>query len=383
MGQSLNDFWGSNRSRRRPAAVDPAPFAGALEPEMRAQPPTPKSAGNGAGSVEMVGAATLAQVMDEMDLLSEGDGSRFQPLATGFTPLDNVLNGGLRAGELMIVGGPYGVGKTIFALQVARNVVMRHTESRAMYVCYEHDRGHLLSRLLCLESAECGYRDEALTLRTLGQMVEQGQGGGLISQLRGMPPYAPLLRAMESYADRLVLVKASGSHSTLDQIGRWAEEVVGSGHPSLLVVDYLQKIPMAGDRVREEDETTTFLTQGLKEIALQTGLAILAIAAADRAGLKSRRMYLSDLRGSSALQYEADVGLIFNNKYAIVSREHMVHNLNQADAMRNRVVMSVEKNRAGRNAVDMEFVQDPAHFRMIAEGDYVRDRLIDERLVLE
>lgn len=371
MSQSLRDFWGGDRARRRPAAVDPIPpLNGAAEAATPDQSSAP---------VEMVGAATLAQVMDEVDLLSSAEGSRFQPLATGFTPLDNVLNGGLRAGELMIVGGPFGVGKTIFALQVARNVVMRHPQSRAMYICYEHDRIHLLSRLLCLESAECGYRDEALTLRKLHAMADQG---GLIRQLRAIPHYDALLRALDRYAERLILVKASGSHSTLAQIRQWAEEVA-AGQQTLLVVDYLQKIPLAGDRLRAEDEATTYLTQGLKEIALQTGLAILAIAAADRAGLKSRRMYLSDLRGSSAIQYEADVGLIFNNKYAIVSREHMIHNLNQAESMRNWVVMSVEKNRAGRNAVDMEFLQDPAHFRMVAEGDYVRDRLIDERLVLE
>ena len=40
-----------------------------------------------------------------------------------------------------------------------------------MYVCYEHDRTHLLLRLLCLESAERGYRDDALTLRKLAQLA--------------------------------------------------------------------------------------------------------------------------------------------------------------------------------------------------------------------
>ena len=53
---------------------------------------------------------------------------------------------------------------------------------------------------------------------------------------------------------------------------------------------------------------------------------MIAIAASDRTGLKAKRMRLSDLRGSSALQYEADIGLILNNKFAIVSREHMVYN---------------------------------------------------------
>ena len=51
--------------------------------------------------------------------------------------------------------------------------------------------------------------------------------------------------------------------------------------------------------------------------------------------------------------------------------------------MRNWVVMSVEKNRAGRNAVDMEYQLDAAHFRFATQGDFVREQLIDEKVVLE
>ena len=37
------------------------------------------------------------------------------PLALGFSPLDDLLNGGLRPGELMIIGGAAGVGKSRLA----------------------------------------------------------------------------------------------------------------------------------------------------------------------------------------------------------------------------------------------------------------------------
>jgi hypothetical protein len=117
-------------------------------------------------------------------------------------------------------------------------------------------------------------------------------------------------------------------------------------------------------------------------MAMALGIRVVAIAAADRMGLKSKRMRLSDLRGSSALQYEADIGLVLNNKYTILSREHMIYNLSAAESMRNWVVMSVEKNRAGRNAVDMEYQLDAAHFRIVPKGDFVTDRLVDEKLTL-
>jgi replicative DNA helicase len=337
--------------------------------------------------LEATGPATLAEVMEEVEHLAQtGQAGRLRPIPTGFSPLDDVLNGGLRPGELMVIGGGFGVGKTIWALQAARNAVVNDPAARALYICYEHDRAHLLSRLLCLESAERGYREDALTLKRIADMALSTQGGqtGLITRLRRVPRYASVVQALETYADRLVLAKASGDHSGLDQVRSWVNDEMAAGATRLLVVvDYLQKIPVRLSALEQETEVTTFLTQGLKEMAMALSVQVIAIAASDRTGLKSKRMRLSDLRGSSALQYEADIGLVMNNKYSILSREHMIYNISQADAMRNWVVLSVEKNRAGRNAVDMEFQLDAAHFRMVSKGDFVRDRLVDEKVVLE
>jgi replicative DNA helicase len=180
-----------------------------------------------------------------------------------------------------------------------------------------------------------------------------------------------------------MLVKASGHHSTLDHIQDWVQQVIGSGVKRiLLVVDYLQKIPVNWSTLQPETEVTTHLTQGLKELAMSTGVRVIAIAASDRAGLKAKRMRFADLRGSSAVQYEADIGLILSNKYGIVSREHLVYNPVEAQAMRDWVVMSIEKNRAGRGAVDMEYRLDAAHFRIVPTGNFVRERLVDEKVVL-
>ena len=338
-----------------------------------------------AWQLEATGPATLTQVMaEEEERVARGDVAHLTPLATGFDPLDDVLNGGLRPGDLLVIGGTFGVGKTIWGLQVARNAVLGDRGNVAVYVCYEHDRQHLMSRLICLESAELGYGEDALTLRKLAKLaLNTGDGVGSISTLRRMPRYARLVETLDAYASRLVLVKASGDHSTLDHVRRWVEEVSATRPERLLlVVDYLQKIPVDWRTVQPETEVTTHLTQGLKEMAMSMGIRVIAIAASDRPGLKAKRMRLSDLRGSSAVQYEADVGLILNNKWAIVSREHLVYNPTQAETMRNWVVMSVEKNRAGRNAVDMEFALDGAHFRIAPTGSFVRERLVDEKVVL-
>ena len=340
----------------------------------------------GLGLGESIGPATVQQVMDEFEaMVASGAPSHLRPLATGFTPLDQVLNGGMRPGELMIIGGPYGVGKTILAMQIARNVVVQNPHSRVLYICYEHDRTHLMSRLICLESAEQGSGEEALTLRRLSQLAfSPVEASGIISQLRQDPRYAVLMQTIAGYADRFVLAKASGAYTTMREIHGWIDQLLLPEVEQLLVVvDYLQKVPVNRDLLQTEDEVTTVLTQELKDIALSRGIHIIAIAASDRLGLRSKRMRLADLRGSSALQYETDIGIVLNRKYDIVSREHLIYNLSQADAMRAWVVLSVEKNRAGRNAVDMEYALDAAHFRFLSTGEFVRERLVDEKAVLE
>jgi replicative DNA helicase len=328
---------------------------------------------------ENLGPASVSDVMHEVEeQAARGAMNQFRPMATGFEPLDTILNGGLRPGELAVVGGPHGVGKTIFGLQMARNVVYEQPKNRALYVCYEHDRAHLLSRLLCMESAEQGMGEGMLTLRKLSKLVESPYGSqGMISALRSNRRYRDLMATIDGYADRLVLARASGAYTTMQEIQRWIDEVLTDDVEQLLVVvDYLQKVPVSGDLFQNEDELTTHLTHGFKEMALARNVPILAIVASDRRGLQSKRMRISDMRGSSAVQYEADVGLVLNNKYHIVSREHLIYSLADAESMRNWVVMTVEKNRAGRHAV-------APHFRILSTGDFVRERLIDGKAVLE
>jgi replicative DNA helicase len=101
---------------------------------------------------ELTGESTLADVMAAVsDMAARGQVGYLQPAPTGFSPLDDVLNGGMRPGDLFVVGGPSGVGKTIFSLQAARNMVANDPDAHAMYICYEHDRTHLMMRLLCME----------------------------------------------------------------------------------------------------------------------------------------------------------------------------------------------------------------------------------------
>ena len=95
---------------------------------------------------------------------------------TGFDPLDHHLTGGFRAGELILIAGPQGLGKTSWALQVGRNIA---ADGRpVVYFCFEHDPQYLLERLVALEAGEAGGLDapDLRRIRTAFEGVDAGSG---------------------------------------------------------------------------------------------------------------------------------------------------------------------------------------------------------------
>ena len=76
--------------------------------------------------------------------------------ARASTPLDRTLGGGIRAGELMLIGGAQGTGKTTMSLQIARNIA-QSGQANVLYICFEHDEEYLLNRMMAMESALAGH----------------------------------------------------------------------------------------------------------------------------------------------------------------------------------------------------------------------------------
>ena len=303
--------------------------------------------------------------------------------ATGFWPLDEVLAGGCRQGDLLLVGGKPGEGKTVAALQWARH--MARNGASALFACYEHDEVTLLTRLLSCELGEVVEArrcDDEFRLDELRQGLRAVATGtrGLREVLDSDELLLEAEAAVGAYGERLTLQRASGTRT---DVAAFAQLVETHGtDDTVLFVDYLQKVPVHPEPA-EEAERVKRVAESLKELALTMGVAVVAVVAADRVGLDARRLRLHHFRGSTALAYEADVALVLNAKMAVVSKAHLAYDTTRAAEFRRQVVFSVEKNRNGAAGVDLEFRKDFANYRFHPSGSSVMERLWEEGTVEE
>ena len=298
---------------------------------------------------------------------------------TGFDFLDDVLAGGIRQGEVLLLGGKPGVGKTIAVAPVGPvDGAARHR------------------RRVRLLRARRRHAGDAAALGRARRRGRRGAPGGsgvrhdeLQARLRDVAAGSitlrqalesdPLLREahgrLAAYADRLVLVTGSGAHTDVNAIRDLTRTF--EGQPVALFVDYVQKVPVF-PAVAHEGERVGRVIEGLKQLALDQRVVVIAIAAADQAGLDARRLHLRHFRGSTALAYEADAVVVLNDKLAVVSRAHLAYSPTRAEEFHRQVVFSVEKNRNGSPDVNLEFEKDFGHYRFHPRGRWVAERLWTE-----
>ena len=201
-------------------------------------------------------------------------------------------------------------------------------------------------------------------------------------RLESVPSGVAALTKVAHYSEMLFVHRSTGTRTDLAAIQSTIQAVREiSGTTPLVIVDYLQKVKSTH---ADDEARSTEIVEGLKDLAIDINAPVLAIAAAEKSALRSgKRMRASDLRGSSALAYEADVVLVLNNKFDIVARHHLTYDLTNAARFKDFAVLTVEKNRFGRDGVVLQFRTRFDQGRFEHEGTEVKEQLIDERVFRE
>ena len=209
-------------------------------------------------------------------------------VATGFKLLDEKL-AGLQPSDLIILAGRPSMGKTAFALNVARNVGVDGGIPMAFF-SLEMSSHQLAQRMLCSEA-----RLDFHAVRT-GRLPKTD--------------YQKLSMCVGRLAEAPILIDDSPSLSVLEFRAK-ARRLKSEHGIGLIMVDYIQL--MSGPRAAESRQIEiTMISRALKALAKELDIPVLALSQLSRAVETrggDRRPQLSDLRESGALEQDADVVL--------------------------------------------------------------------------
>lgn len=206
---------------------------------------------------------------------------------TGFRALDEII-GGFRDGELIVLGARPSMGKTAFALNLARR---RAATGNVLLVSLETGRNTLADRLI---SAETGLSAPGLRSKVYGEQRLQAAGASL----------------GDLYQARLHVIDAGGV--TTDQVAAEAWRLKAAwGSLGLVVVDYLTLLGDVPQRGGSDASHVGRMAQKLQAMARNLECPVLLLSQLSREveHRENKRPILSDLRDSGAIEQAASVVL--------------------------------------------------------------------------
>ncbi|MEW6118068.1 MAG: replicative DNA helicase [Nitrospirota bacterium] len=205
---------------------------------------------------------------------------------TGFKDLDEMTSG-FQPGDLIIIGGRPGMGKTAFALNIAQHVGVEQKEPVAIF-SLEMSKEQLAMRMLCSE----------------GMVDSSRVRKGFLSR----EDWPKLTSAAGRLAEAPIFIDDSSAISVLEVRAKTRRLKREHKALSLVVVDYLQLMRSRGNFERREQEISE-ISRSLKALAKELRVPVIALSQLNRAVEQrgDRKPTLADLRESGAIEQDADV----------------------------------------------------------------------------
>ncbi|MFW6120752.1 MAG: replicative DNA helicase [Petrotogales bacterium] len=215
-------------------------------------------------------------------------------IATGFRELDKITTG-FHKSDLVIVAARPSMGKTAFALNVAKNMALKNDIPVAFF-CLEMTKEQLAQRLLCSEA-----RVDLHKVRTGYLNTEE---------------WDLLTRAADSLYRSKIIVDDEPSLDPRTLRAK-ARRIKSEFNIDALFVDYLQLMHLKGSAENRQQEISE-ISRSLKLLARELNVVVVALSQLSRAveQRENKRPRLSDLRESGAIEQDADmVSFLYREEY--------------------------------------------------------------------
>lgn len=262
-------------------------------------------------------------------------------IPTGYSPLDNILDGGLYAG-LYIIGAISSLGKTTFCLNVADNIAQAGHD--VLIFSLEMARNELIaksiSRLTLIKDlAENGSTAHAKTTR------------GILTGTR-YPDYSQTERELiqrsiasyGEYAKNIYITEGVGNVGIEEIREKVRKHIKFTGKPPVVVIDYLQIIAPADLRATDKQNTDKAVLE-LKRLSRDYSIPIIGISSFNRDSYTAP-VNMAAFKESGAIEYSSDV--LIGLQY-----EGMDYQEGEADKARDKRIrelmkQAVEDGKAGK-----------------------------------
>ena len=254
-----------------------------------------------------------------IDALEERQGNKtlVTGIATGYTKIDE-LTAGLQKSDLIILAGRPGMGKTAFALNIAKNAAVDDNIPVAIF-SLEMSKEQLSLRMLSSEA-----RIDSSRLRrgfiTQDDWIKITDAAGVLSQ-------AP------------IFIDDSPNITTLE-IRAKSRRLKMENNIGLIIIDYIQLMKSRGFAERRELEVSE-ISRSLKALAKELDLPVVALSQLNRKleERSDKRPQLADLRESGALEQDADI-------VAFIYRDEL-YNRDENNPNRGKAEIILAKQRNG------------------------------------
>ncbi len=259
-----------------------------------------------------------------------------------FIDLDR-MTAGFQKSDLIIIAGRPGMGKTAFALNIARNVAVESNIPVAFF-SLEMSKEQIGMRLMCMEA-----RVDSHKLRT-----------GFISQ----EECARIIASGQVFMGAPLFIDDQPAITPLELRAK-ARRIMAEHGLGLIIVDYLQLMRIA-DRVERREQEISEISRSLKNIAKELNIPVIALSQLNRKVEErhDKRPQLSDLRESGAIEQDADV-IMFLYRDEVYNKDTREKGV---------VEVLIRKQRNGPTGdIKLGFISSYTRFENLAHARYWQD----------